>query len=41
MAVLNFNRIGLPLYVIRDVPSETAIEREGKGWLVETFQPEP
>jgi hypothetical protein len=41
MAVINLNRVGLPLYVIRDVPSEAAIEREGKGWMVETFQPEP
>lgn len=39
-AVLNMNRVGAPLYVIRSVPPPEVVEREGKGWLVETVTPD-
>lgn len=39
-AVLNYNRAGAPLYVIRDVPPADVVEREGRGFLVATFEPQ-
>lgn len=39
-ALLNFNRAGAALYCIRDIPPPEAVERNGAGWLVATFEPE-
>ncbi len=38
-SVLNLNRVGSPLYVIRDQPTEEAARRNGEGWLVWTALP--